>query len=466
VTSVVYLPIKPGAQHKIQRFLLVALCSCACAVVSAQPLVAPQVCAPLSDTDLQSLSLALVLDQALCKSTVVRQSMLAIAQQQAGVDLAEAAYRPRLNLGAQINANRVAQTANTSALSGQNATASLGLSWVLFDFGLRDANLAQAQALLTAAVAGLSSSQLTNTSESLRLYIDALSAWLRRDSLREAEAAAQQSERVASAKYDAQVGALSEKLQAQTALAQNTLERVRADGAWEAARVALVVHLGYPVNQRIAMPAPEIAMPFTDAQEPLENMQAYLRESHPRIKVLQAEALAARKRADAITAEGKGSIGVNSNVQLSRSLDRKDNSTDRNLSASIVANLPLFNGATQNALQAQNNAQIASKLSQIDATYRELETELLKQALTVQTEIETRLAARALLKSAQQSYEVSLGRYRAGVGTIAELLSAQAASSAARFALDQSYIAQATARLRMTSAAGRMPNLMAQSTKP
>jgi outer membrane protein len=125
----------------------------------------------------------------------------------------------------------------------------------------------------------------------------------------------------------------------------------------------------------------------------------------------------------------------------------------------VLVNVPLFNGAAQNAQLVQNNAQTETRLSQLEATRRELETELLKQALTVQTEIETRVAASALLKSAQQSYDVALGRYRAGVGTVVDLLSAQAAVGTARFALDQSYIAHATARLRMTTASGRMPIL-------
>jgi outer membrane protein len=427
--------------------------------VSAPVLPAPAVCDALREADLQRLSLAMVLDHALCRSPSVRQAMLAITQQRAGVDLANLAYKPQFNIGVQLNANRVVQTANTSALSGQNIAGSLGLSWVLFDFGLRDANVAQAQAQLSAALTGLGSSQLANIGDTVRLYIEALSAWLRRDSLRESEAVSRQSEKVAIAKYEAQVGALAEKLQAQTALAQTTLERVRADGAWEAARAALVIHMGYPVTQRIAMPALEAAMPFMDADAPLDNMLAYLRESHPRIKVLQFEAEASRKRYDAIVAEGKGTVGINSNLQISRALGGSGSNTvlDRNVSASVVANIPLFGSEVQNQQLIQNTAQTESKLAQIEITRRELETELLKQALTVQTEIETRLAARALLKSAQQSYEVALGRYRAGVGTLVDVLGAQSAASAARLALDQSYVAQATARLRMTSASGRMP---------
>jgi outer membrane protein TolC len=117
----------------------------------------------------------------------------------------------------------------------------------------------------------------------------------------------------------------------------------------------------------------------------------------------------------------------------------------------------LFNRDEQAARLAQNNAQTDSRLSQVEIARRELETELLRQVLTVQTEIETRLAARALLQSAEQNHQVALGRYRGGVGTIVDLLSAQAALSAARLSLDQSYLAQASARLRLATVVGRLP---------
>jgi outer membrane protein len=412
-------------------------------------------CAGLQAADLMQLTLPMALDHALCANPSMRQAMSTIAERQAGVDLAQADYRPRVNAGASVNANRSA--GNGASSSGQNMAGSIGLSWVLFDFGLRDANLAQSRAQLSGAMASLSNTQLNAVGETLRLYVDALTVWLRLDSLRQAELVAEQSLRAASAKYAAQIGSLAEKLQAETAMAQNTLERVRANGQWETARAALAVHMGFGITQRMGMPGLDTAVPFVEAATNISDMLTYVREQHPRLRALQAEVEAQRLRGTAVAAEGRGSVSVNANAQLARPLSLGGGGFDRSVSAGVVANIPLFNDQEQDARLAQNNAQIDTRLSQVEGARRELETELLRQVLTVQTEIETRLAARALLHSAEQNYQVALGRYRGGVGTIVDLLSAQTALSAARLALDQSYLAQASARLRLATIVGRVP---------
>jgi outer membrane protein len=414
-------------------------------------------CAGLQTTDFAALSLPMVLDHALCASPVMRQAMAAVAERQAGVDLAQINYRPRVNAGASATASRVAPTPNVAGYTTQNVAGTLGVSWVLFDFGLRDAALAESRALLGGAMAGLGNTQLNTIAETLRLYVEALTVWLRRDSLVQAELVAEQSARAAGAKYDVQVGSLAEKLQAQTALAQTTLERVRANGQWETARAALVVHMGYPITQKVAMPSLATAVPFVEDATNIDDMLAYVRENHPRLRALQAEVDAQQNRASAIVAEGRGSISVVANTQLSRTVNVGGSGLDRSAAASLVANIPLFNQDEQNARLVQNNAQTNSRVSLLEQARRELETELLRQVLTIQTEIETRLAARGLLQSAEQSHQVALGRYRSGVGTVVDLLSAQAALSAARLALDQSYLAQASARLRLAMVVGRLP---------
>jgi outer membrane protein len=415
------------------------------------------VCPGLQAADLMQLSLPMALDHALCANPSMRQAMLSIAERQAGVDLAQTAYRPSVNAGASVNASRSAG-GSSSGSAVQSAAASLGLSWVLFDFGLRDATLAQNRAQLSSAMASLGNTQLNAVAETLRLYVDALGIWLRRDSLRQAEIVAEQSLRAATAKYELQVGSLAEKLQAQTALAQTTLERVRANGQWETARVALAVHMGFAMTQKMGLPELANAIPFIEASTQIEQLLQYVREQHPRLRALQAEVDAQRLRGDAVAAEGRGTVRLNAGVQASRPLSSPLNLSgdvhERSASTSIVANIPLFNRQEQDARLAQNSALTDTKLSQLEAARRELETELLRQVLTIQTEIETRLAARALLQSAEQNHQVALGRYRGGVGTIVDLLSAQAALSAARLALDQSYLAQAGARLRLATVVG------------
>jgi outer membrane protein len=447
----------PQALPQCALVTLLSLCTPGFAQTNPVQTARSTVCAGLQVADFTALTLPMVLDHALCASPVMRQAMMAVAERQAGVELAQSGYRPRFNAGASANASLVAPTPNAAGYSLQNVAGSLSVSWVLFDFGLRDATLAENRALLSGAMAGMGNTQLNAVAETLRLYVEALSVWLRRDSLLQAELVAGQSARAATAKYEVQVGSLSEKLQAQTALAQTTLERVRANGQWETARAALAVHMGFPITQKMGMSSLDAAVPFVEAATDIDGMLAYVRENHPRLRALQAEVDAQQSRGGVIAAEGRGSVSLLANTQLSRTLNTAGGGLDRSAAASVVANIPLFNQDEQNARLAQNTAQTNSRLSQLEQARRELETELLRQVLTVQTEIETRLAARALLQSAELSYQVALGRYRGGVGAVVDLLTAQAALSAARLALDQSYLAQASARLRLATVVGKLP---------
>ena len=422
-------------------------------------------CSELLTVDLTKLSLPMALDHALCVNPSVRQATYAITEKQSDIDLAQLSYRPRINSAFSANSSRAAATAtgDNTNLNTQNISSSIGLNWLLFDFGQRDATLAQTRSQLSSTVYGLNNVKSLAVSETLRLYSDALSVWLRLENLRDAEIVAEQSLRAATAKYTLQVGSLSEKLQAQTALSQTSLELVRANGQWETARAALAVHMGFSIYQKIGMPALEVAVPFIGIETNIDDMLQYMRENHPRLKSLQADANTLRSRGAAVVAEGRGSISFNASGQISRALNQNNNVSDKNLSASVSANLPLFNRDEIDARLAQINAQTDTKLSLLDAAQRELDIELLRQILVVRTEIETKFAARILAAAAEQNHKVALGRYQSGVGTIVDLLTAQSALSAARLALDVSYLSQATARLRLVAIVGRLPPKASQA---
>lgn len=419
----------------------------------------PATCSELQTADLTKLSLPMALDHALCVNPGVRQATYAITEKQSDIDLAQLSYRPRVSSALSVNTSRAAATAtgDNTNLTAQYISSSIGLNWLLFDFGQRDATLAQTRSQLSSTVYGLSNVKSLAVSETVRLYTDALSVWLRLENLRDAEIVAEQSLRAATAKYTLQVGSLSEKLQAQTALSQTSLELVRANGLWETARAALAVHMGFPIYQKISMPALEVAVPFIGIETNIEDMLQYMRENHPRLKSLRADANALRSRGSAVAAEGRGSISFNASGQISRALNQSNNASDKNLSATVSANIPLFNRDEIDSRLAQINAQTDTKLTLLDAAQRELDIELLRQILVVRTEIETKFAARILAAAAEQNHKVALGRYQSGVGTIVDLLTAQSALSAARLALDITYLSQATARLRLVAIVGRLP---------
>ena len=97
--------------------------------------------------------------------------------------------------------------------------------------------------------------------------------------------------------------------------------------------------------------------------------------------------------------------------------------------------------------------QSEAALTQVE---RDVESDLWRNARLLETEAQNLNAAKMLLRAASQSYQITFGRYKAGVGSILELISTQVALSNARSQLTQAQLGHAQARLRLEVASGRV----------
>ena len=110
--------------------------------------------------------------------------------------------------------------------------------------------------------------------------------------------------------------------------------------------------------------------------------------------------------------------------------------------------IPLFTGfATTYRVQAAQ-AQAASVAAQRDLLTQQVALDVWKAYQSLVTQTQAVQSSADLLASASESERVASGRYRAGVGTILDVLTAQAALASARQqniqALYTWYIAKAT----------------------
>ncbi len=402
------------------------------------------------------LSLERALEWMLCRSPNMRQALAAVNEQTAGLRLADLAWRPQVNLSAERASNRIPISNNGSSALSESLTGSVGLSWVLFDFGARSAGLEQARLSLASALAAQDANTLASLRDALKIYVEAAGARAKLDVQEQALRLAAQSAGAARAKYAAQVASLSEKLQAETALAQATLERVRAQGNWRSAAAALAVAMGLRANTELLLPAPETAFAeWTDDSLDAADMER-IRNEHPRIRALRADAQALAARLDAVRADGRGSLSLSGSLAATRALGVGNGGFDRSVNTSLLATIPLFNGAQQAARELQVQSQISAREALVQAAERELDIALAQAVVQLQIEQENQTASRAFLSTAQQGFEVALGRYKAGVGSVIELLTAQAALSTGQAQWQQAKIARANAQIGLALTAGRL----------
>lgn len=391
-------------------------------------------CAQEALEALQPLHLSDVLDRIACRNPRMQQAMASIAEQHAGVILAELAQGPRFSANAELNITQAPATTLLAATQARSAGAGISLSWVLFDFGAGSAGLRAARSQLTAAFASQSSAQLVQLTDGLRFYTESLRAHARLSSLQDAEKAARLSLDIASGRYAAQVGSLAEKLQAQSALAQTQLDLTRAQGLWKTSQGNLVVAMGLPVQRHVQLASVEqvlarlpVSRLNTESKRlTLEGALESLLPEHPRLQAARAEVDVLQARLEQTKAQNNGTVSVNSGLALSKGLGgTSGREADRNINIGVQASIPLFDNRSQNAREAQLAAQISSRQAQINLIERELQIDLWRAVQQLQSETENLKASEALLSATAQGREVASGRYQAGIGSMLELLNAQ-----------------------------------------
>ena len=410
---------------------------------------------PVADAPWQNLGLADAVELVLCQSPSLRQALASVSEQRGAVVVGETAFYPRVSANAELATDRIPTTNSAASPLGSSFTGSIGLSWTLFDFGQRSGTLAAARATLAAALSSQDNVLLQSLSEVLRLYVDAASAWARLEATRETERIAAQTRDIAAARHGALVGSLLEKLQAQTAFSQAVLERVRATGTWDIARGALASAMGRPVSQPMVLAPSRGLRGVADSELNFASLRSEALAQHPKLHALRAERSSLLARLDALKAEARGVVAINSNLGLTRNFAGGGGS-DRALGASLSASVPLFTRTEQQAREQQILAQISGKEASLSAGEREIELELWRSSQLATGESENLRAARELQDTAETTYNIALGRYRAGVGAILEMLSAQSALAQANTLSAQAEITVIASRIRLSLAAGRL----------
>lgn len=192
----------------------------------------------------------------------------------------------------RIGTNKTDVTGFSSTFLRDNDTIeynyNLNLSWVLFDFGLRSANLKNAQQLLTVANATQDATIQTVFATTAQSYYDLLSTMGAFDASLESEKSARKSFMAADAMHKAGAGTLADKLQAQTTHAQASLDRVKANGELKNAHGTLAIAMGLSPNTPLTIDIQRKAFPNTDFVKSVDALIENAKRDHPRLIAAQA----------------------------------------------------------------------------------------------------------------------------------------------------------------------------------
>ncbi len=377
------------------------------------------------------ITLQQLLAYALSNNPQTRSAWLNARAAAAGAASRRSAYYPSIEVDAQAGFTHQSFAKGALTFEQWALTPSAQLTWLLLDLGGRSADVEEADRLLEAANLnhGAAIQDLLLLVEQGYFQYQGAKALLTaaQVSVKEAQTAYQAAEE----RRRAGVATVADVLQAKTQLSQAVLAEQQAEGNVATVRGALATSLGVSATLPVDVADLPERLDVQPLGETVDKLIERAGSQRPDLARARAQALAVASRADSIRARGLPKLVLGANASRSYYLDEPWVHGD-NYTAAVTLQIPVFNGFkdTSDLLQAQEQAKAAV------ADAESLEQQIILQVWTSYQAVKTAEkrvgSAQDLLAAAQQSAEVAQGRYKAGVGSILDLLTAQSALANAR----------------------------------
>ena len=375
----------------------------------------------------RALSLPEVVDRALCANPQTREVWANARYQAAQLGVAKAGWLPSLT-GTVSGSHNHASGGSVPGTYNQSSAA-LSASWLIYDFGGREAAVDSAAQLLAAANATQDVTVQTVFLSAVQSWSQWFAAQAAVDAAKESEKASQESLKAAERRYEVGTATPADKLQARTAWSQAVLTRIKAEGDERSARGVLMNALGLAADDGLVIALPPPLNPPDSFEADLHRIIADALEARPDLAAAQAQVKAARAAVAQAKAAGMPSLSLSAGIGASHS-GLSDTSRSDNLGLTLT--LPLFTGYASTYRVRAAEEQVAAKEAQRDRIIRQVSLDVWKAYHALVTATHAIQASSDLLQSAAQSRRVAKGRFDAGVGGILDLLNAESALASAR----------------------------------
>lgn len=400
------------------------------------------------------LSLVDVTEAALCNNPQTREVYANARVQAAQVGVARSLFFPSVTdtLSATENKNR---TTNYS-----NATNRIVASYLLYDFGSRDANLENANELLRAASATQNATVQTVLLAAVNAFYQVHATRAVLNASVDSERLYQESFKSAEAKYLAGVATPADKLQAQTSFANATLTKLKNEGALKIAYGNLANIMGVPANINFQMADSQLDVIPELVDQDIEALIEQARIQRPDLIASEAQLKASLAKIEAVKADAKPKVRIDASNQYDENLLGQ---TSQNTSQiGIFLSIPLFEGYKPTYLIRSAEATAELNASKRDQLKLQVSLDVWTAYQNLKTANESITASNVLVSSAEESSRVALGRYKEGVGNIIDTLNAQNALANAKQQKIQSVLNWNIARTTLAQSIGVLDNAMIQ----
>ena len=409
------------------------------------------------------LSLIEVTEAALCHNPNTKEVYANAKIQAAEVGVARSLFFPSLRDTVAVTENQIrSQTREGQVRQNnfRNTQNQIVASYLLYDFGGRDANLENANQLLKAASA-------TQDAIVQRVLLNAVNAFYQVHANKailkasiESERLFEESFKAAEAKYIAGIATPADKLQVNTSFANATLTRLTNEGLLRIAYGNLATIMGVSPGTPIEIidNDMDVIPEFID-----QDIQALIEQAiiqRPDLIATESELKASVAKIESVKAEAKPKVKIEASNQYdSETIFLKDINTSQ---VGISVTIPFFEGYKPSYLIRSAEATAELKASKRDQLRLQVSLDVWTAYQNLKTANESIKASQVLLISAEESSQVALGRYKEGVGNIIDTLNAQSALASAKQQKIQSILNWNIARTTLAQSIGVLDNAMIQ----
>jgi outer membrane protein TolC len=223
---------------------------------------------------------------------------------------------------------------------------------------------------------------------------------------------------------------IADVLQARTAASQAQLDLQSTEGNLQTTRGALALSLGIPANLPYDVDSTAAEVPVAALADSVDGLISAALKGRPDLAAARSEAEAARAGIGEARSSLLPSLNLNATAGRTYATTIPNGATSYNVGVSH--SIPLVNGFSRlyDLRAAQFQAEAASARS--ETLRQQVVYQVFSAYYALQTSTRRVRTAEDLVASAQQSDDVALARYKAGVGTVLDLLAAQSALASAR----------------------------------
>ena len=379
---------------------------------------------------IQQLTLTDVVDLALRNNPATRASW---AQARVAANVlasTRGGFFPTINGSIDATRSHSPVTAGRTITDRSQYGPSINLNYLLFDFGGRSASVETAKQNLFAADFNHNSTlqNVVLQAETAFFSYSATAALLaaERSAIAEAQAnltSAQQRNKVG-------LATIADVLQAQTARSQEQLNLETIQGNLQAARGSLASALGLPANLPFDLQPMQAAIPVGVISQSVDSVINDALRNRPDLAAARAQAAAAGAQIRVAKSAELPSLTLGSNA--ARTTFSPTGASGPSYGISLGLSIPIFNGLSHQYDVGAAQARADAVTALADQTRQNVITQVFVSYYALQTSGQRVATSDDLLASAQQSAQVAAGRYREGVGSILDLLTAQSALANAR----------------------------------